>query len=203
MPAHHTLRQTWRRPVLALLLGSLSIAACAQAKEAGMPPSKRPAQAAHLRLVDALDRPQDGYCLDILGSGPYIRFDMPMTAHNCKPGLYADEAVVWDADGKIRFPAYNVCATVAGIQQTVLPGAAVMPRQCDERSPFLEAQHLQRFIHRPDGRVELAGSGLCLSAGAESARTFDPDHRWRTLSMQRCEDVPLARSRWQLSAPKP
>ena len=31
----------------------------------------------HLRLVDNLDRPEDGYCLDILGSGQYIRFDMP------------------------------------------------------------------------------------------------------------------------------
>lgn len=160
-----------------------------------------PAQAGHLRLVDPLDRPQDGYCLDILGSGPHIRFDMPMTAHNCKPGLYADEAVAWDRDGKIRFPAYDVCATVAGIQKTVLAGAAVMPRACDERSPFLEAQHLQHFIHRPDGRVELAGSGLCLSAGVESARTFAPDHRWRVLSMQRCQDVPLSHSRWRLVIP--
>ena len=47
----------------------------------------------HLRLVDKLDRPQDGYCLDIMGSGDHIRPDLPMTVHNCKPGLYADEAV--------------------------------------------------------------------------------------------------------------
>ncbi|MDO5056335.1 MAG: hypothetical protein Q4E06_03270 [Lautropia sp.] len=163
----------------------------------------RPTQPGHLKLVDTLDRPQDGYCLDILGSGPYIRFDMPMTAHNCKPGLYADEAVIWEAGGRIRFPAYDVCATVAGIQQTVLPGAAIMPRTCGESSPFLEARHLQHFIHRPDGRVELAGSGLCLAVGEESARTFDPSHRWRTLSVQRCTQVPLARSRWQVVVPTP
>lgn len=163
----------------------------------------RPTRPGHLKLVDLLDRPQDGYCLDILGSGPYIRFDMPMTAHNCKPGLYADEAIIWEAGGRIRFPAYGVCATVAGIQQTVLPGAAIMPRTCGESSPFLEARHLQHFIHRPDGRVELAGSGLCLAVGEESARTFDPSHRWRTLSVQRCTQVPLARSRWQVVVPTP
>lgn len=161
----------------------------------------RPTQPGHLKLVDLLDRPQDGYCLDILGSGPYIRFDMPMTAHNCKPGLYADEAVIWEAGGRISFPAYGVCATVAGIHRTVLPGSAIMPRECGERGPFLEAQHLQHFIHRPDGRVELAGSGLCLTAGDESARTFDPDHRWRSLTMQRCEQAPPSLSRWQVVVP--
>lgn len=156
----------------------------------------------HLRLVDDLDRPQDGYCLDILGSGAHIRFDMPMSAHNCKPGLYDDEAVVWEADGKIRFPAYNACATVAGINHTVLAGAALMPRGCGERSPFLESQHLQHFVHRQDGRIELQGSGLCLTVGAESAATFDASHRWRTLFMQHCEQAPLARSQWRLSQPQ-
>ena len=148
-----------------------------------------------LRLADNLDR-DDGYCLDILGSGEYIRFDMPMTVHNCKPGLYEDEAVMWQADGTIRFSAYNACATAAGVNQSVLAGAAVMPRACGERSPFLEGQYLQHFNYREDGRIELVGSGLCLTAGADSDATFDPSHRWRTLSMQPCQNAPLAQSQW-------
>lgn len=33
----------------------------------------------YLQLIDKLDRPIDGYCLDVVGSGPNIRFDMPQT----------------------------------------------------------------------------------------------------------------------------
>jgi hypothetical protein len=68
----------------------------------------------HLRLVDDLDRPQDGYCLDIVGSGQHIRFDLPLIAHNCKTGLYADEAVVLEKNPfgmrtrcSFRFPKIN------------------------------------------------------------------------------------------------
>lgn len=155
----------------------------------------------HLRLVDNLDRPEDGYCLDILGSGQYIRFDMPITAHNCKPGLYHDEAVIFETNGRIRFPAYNACATAAGINKSVLTGAAVMPRACGERSPFLEADSLQRFIHRQDGRIELAGSGLCLTVGNESDSTFDETHRWRTLFMAHCDEAKLSHSQWHFVVP--
>lgn len=159
-------------------------------------------QPGHLRLVDDLDRPQDGYCLDILGSGQYLRFDMPLTAHNCKPGLYHDEAVIFESNGRIRFPAYNACATVAGVNQSALAGAAVMPRLCGERSPFLEADYLQRFIHREDGRIELAGSGLCLTVGQTSGPTFEPTHRWRPLFMAQCEEAPLSHTQWYFTIPK-
>lgn len=46
-----------------------------------------------MKLISLLDR-SDGYCLDVLGSGNNVRFDMPLTTHNCKEGLYADEAVI-------------------------------------------------------------------------------------------------------------
>ena len=68
--------------------------------------------AGHLRLADNLDRPQDGYCLDIVGSGQHIRSDLPLIAHNCKEGLYADEAVKFEQYGYIRFPTFDKCATV-------------------------------------------------------------------------------------------
>lgn len=179
--------------VLSLVLPLTACAKQPQTKTKHTPPPID--KIGQLRLADNLDR-DDGYCLDILGSGEYVRFDMPMTVHNCKPGLYEDEAVMWQADGKIRFPAYNACATAAGVNQSVLAGAAVMPRACGERSPFLESQYLQHFNYRDDGRIELADSGLCLTAGADSDATFDPSHRWRTLSMQPCQNAPLAQSQW-------
>lgn len=151
----------------------------------------------HLRLVNDLDRPQDGYCIDIMGSGNHLRFDMPMTAHNCKPGLYHDEAVTLDPAGQVRFPAYGVCATVAGLNGKVLPNTAVMPRRCDERSPFLVAGPMQRFTFHADGRVELRGTGLCLAVGDRSDSTFDETHRWRALYMADCVAVDEKLSRWR------
>lgn len=69
-----TARRTLAPFLLLTALGSAS--AFAQAPNA----TERPA--GHLRLVDKLDRPQDGYCLDIMGSGDHIRPDLPMTVHN-------------------------------------------------------------------------------------------------------------------------
>jgi len=156
----------------------------------------------HLKLIAPLDRPEDGYCLDIVGSGPYIRFDLPMTAHNCKPGLYADEAVVLDQKGFIRFPAFNKCATAAGLNGRALPGAALVPLDCGERSPFMEAEALQKFTLHKNGQVELSGSGLCLTAGPESATTFSEEHRWRALYLERCTTADAPRSRWQFTVPQ-
>lgn len=157
--------------------------------------------AQHLRLKNNLDRPDDGYCLDILGSGDYVRFDLPMTTHNCKPGLYADEALVHDPQGRLYFPAYDICATVAGLNGRALTGAAVLARPCDERSPFMEAAALQKFDIHPDGRVELRGSGLCLTAGSTSASTFEATHRWRSLYVSDCQTAEPTLSQWYFNKP--
>lgn len=153
--------------------------------------------AGHLQLRDRLDRPEDGYCLDLVGSGQYIRFDMPLTAHNCKPGLYADEAVIMQDDGSIQFPAYDQCATVSGVNSRALPGTAVIAAGCGENSPFLNSKGLQRFTQHEDGKLELSKTGLCLTVGSESAATFAPEHRWRPLFVDRCEEVVPARSQWE------
>lgn len=155
----------------------------------------------HLRLIAPLDRPQDGYCLDIVGSGAHVRFDLPMTAHNCKPGLYADEAVVLEPNGRILFPAYNKCATAAGLNSRALPGAAIVPRDCEERSPFLEAERLQVFRLKTNGQLELEGSGLCMTAGRRSDRTFSAEHRWRALFLEECHLADPKLSRWKFSIP--
>ena len=179
------------------LLGAIVFLAVSNVASAAVSPPESPlANAGHLRLIEPLDRPQDGYCLDIMGSGRYVRFDMPMTAHNCKSGLYADEAVVLD-EGTIRFPAYNVCATAAGLNKKVLPHTAVVPRRCNEESPFIIAGPMQKFTLRADGYVELTGSGLCMTVGDYSESTFDDTHRWRPLYLDRCDRVEEERSKWK------
>ncbi len=158
--------------------------------------------AGHLRLGDNLDRPKDGYCLDIIGSGKHLRFDLPLIAHNCKPGLYADEAVKMEPNGFILFPAFDKCATVVGLNSRALPGAALVPRGCGERTPFLDTEGLQKFDHRKDGRIELSGTGLCLTVGYRSDSTFSPDHRWRPLFVESCEKTELSRSKWKFVIPE-
>lgn len=157
----------------------------------------------HFRLVDDLDRPQDGWCLDVVGSGPHVRFDMPLIAHNCKPGLFADEAVEFGENGQIRFPAYpNTCVTVMGLNQHALAGAALMLKTCGEELPFLNAPMFQFFEFTEDGRVRLQGTDLCITVGDESKETFDPTHRWRTLYMERCDEVEPALARWRMVKPR-
>ncbi|MEO1718001.1 MAG: RICIN domain-containing protein [Planctomycetota bacterium] len=158
--------------------------------------------AVHMRLQDDLDRPEDGWCLDVVGSGPHIRFDMPLIAHNIKPGLYADEAVEFTAEGQIRFPAYpGYCVTVMGLNEFALPGAALMLKKCGEDIPFLNASKFQTFELLDDGMVQLKGTDLCITVGDESQRTFDPTHRWRTLYVERRADCDPSRSRWAFVRP--
>ena len=164
--------------------------------------------AGYLELADRLDRAEDGYCLDVAGSGNWVDFSMPLNAHNCKrPGFYADGAVTFASPGPIRFPAYEGCVTAVGLNGRSLPGAAVMVRPCadtidESRAPFIAAS-LQSFDHREDGRIELTGTGLCLAVGTESATTFSESHRWRALSLARCEDAAPERSIWKRFASEP
>ena len=156
----------------------------------------------HMRLVDDMDRPQDGWCIDVVGSGQHIRFDMPLIAHNIKPGLYADEAVVFTDDGKIQFPAYpGYCVTVMGLNQYALAGASLMLKPCGQEIPFLNAPKFQTFEHLDNGMVRLKDSNLCITVGDESKETFDPTHAWRTLYMERCDECNPARSTWKFVRP--
>ena len=155
----------------------------------------------YLQLKDKLDRPVDGYCLDAVGSGDHIRFDFPLTAHNCKgPQVFLDEVVEFRDDGTLYFPAYGQCVTVMGNNATALPKNALMLKGCGAREPFLTAEHLQHFEWTADRRIRLRGSGLCVTAGDVSHTTFSPDHRWRSLYMDGCSEAEPARSRWQLIA---
>ena len=119
----------------------------------------------HLRLLDRLDRPEDGYCIDILGTPGNLRVELPLFAHNCKTTLTADSSVIFTSDGLIKFPAVDLCVTVAGVNSNALPGASILLRKCNESIPFFETFSLQRFTHRKDGRISISGSELCLTVG--------------------------------------
>ena len=155
----------------------------------------------HLRLLDRLDRPEDGYCVDILGTPGNLRIDVPLFAHNCKPRLTSDSSVIFTSDGLITFPAVNRCITVAGVNSKALPGASILLRKCNETVAFFETFRLQRFTHRKDGRLSISGSELCLVVGTKSAATYSPSHRWRTLFVDSCSHVEPSLSQWEFVVP--
>lgn len=157
-------------------------------------------QPGHLRLIDRLDRPSDGYCLDILGVGTNLRVDVPIFAHNCKPALTPDSAVALTDDGAIHFVAVDLCVTASGVNGRALPGAAIILRPCDGNAAFFESGPLQRFDFHKDGRVQLKGSELCLAVGDVSATTYSVRDRWRVLSVEDCGSTPAALSRWEFNA---
>lgn len=161
----------------------------------------QPTNASHLRLIDRLDRPQDGYCADIHGVMGNFRTDLPLFVHNCKQGLTSDSAVQFNSLGQIIFVDLNVCITVAGVNSKALPGSAVLLRECDEATPFFEAEKLQRFSHNKNGQLELLESGLCLTVGAQSATTYSMSDRWRPLFVSDCATAESTLSHWEFFVP--
>lgn len=152
----------------------------------------------NLILKDSLDRPQDGYCLDIPGSEQYLRNDTPLTAHNCKGDLYADEYVLY-TKGYLYLPATKQCVTAMGLNGRALPGSSLMSRECGEMGPFVNTDGLQKFTLKENGQVQLNNSNLCLTVGEVSASTFEPTHRWRALFMSDCSTASPTRSQWKLT----
>ena len=159
----------------------------------------QPTSPQYLQLKDRLDRPGDGYCLDVVGSGKHIRLDMPLTAHNCKgPQVYADEVVQFRSDQSLYFPAYDGCVTAMGLNDKALPGNALMLKACGVAQPFLNARKFQRFEFNAQGQVMLVGSHLCLTAGGESHTTYSLEHKWRSLFLLTCAEAELTHSVWNL-----
>ena len=178
---------TLRLAAIALMFGSSATVAAASEQ--------------HLRLVDRLDRPQDGYCIDIPGTPGNLRTDIPLFAHNCKVGLPPDAAVVFTPEGHIRFPAPDKCVTIAGVNQGALPGAAAMLADCGASSIFFNAANFQRFELKADGKLVLRNSNLCLAVGAASAATYSSADRWRTLFVDDCDTADARLSRWEFVTP--
>ncbi len=185
----------------ALLLSATFMLASVWGNWAGPARSADGAKPSHLRLVDRLDRPADGYCVDVLGTPGHLRPDLPLFVHNCKPRLTSDSAVIFGPKGQIRFAALDLCVTVAGVNSRALPGAAVLLRPCGEATAFFETAQLQRFTHSEDGRLKLAATALCLVAGAKSGPTYSPADRWRALFVAECAAADPGLARWEFVVP--
>lgn len=156
----------------------------------------------YLQLIDRLDRPMDGYCLDILGWSPATyRTDLPVNAHNCKPGVAPDGLVELSARGAIRFVAFDLCLTAHGVGGRSLPGAPLMLAGCRADAPAQRVAGLQSF-EKVSGQLRFVGSDLCLAAGDVSDRTFSAADRWRMLTLERCSIVPRPLSEWQVIDPR-
>lgn len=151
----------------------------------------------HLRLIDRLDRPTDGYCLDVLGVGRNLRPDLPIFAHNCKSGLTPDSAVTLTEKGEIVFTALNLCVTAFGVNGRALPGAPIILRPCAGRAAFFDSIPLQRFEWITEKRLKIIGSALCLSVGVDVDRTYSAADRWRMLTVDRCATTPIERTAWE------
>ena len=154
----------------------------------------------HLRLVDRLDRPKDGYCLDIPGPPSNLFIELPLFAHNCSPSLKIDTAVEFTSQGFIKFPRVARCVTVVGVK-TALPGSSIMLSECNPANLFIDVSVRQRFTHRDDGRLALSGTELCLAVGPQSAETLSAVHRWRPLFVDDCATAEPTRSRWEFVVP--
>lgn len=178
------------RTVISAFFGAMLLVAPAHA-----------AEQQHLRLIDRLDRPSDGYCIDIPGTPGSMRLEVPLFAHNCKAGLTPDSAVVFTAKGRIRFPAADRCVTAAGVNSTILPNTALILRGCGRNTPFFETAALQSFELRANGQLVLKGSTLCLTVGAVSSRTYSPADRWRALYLTTCGSAPAKYARWEFVKP--
>ena len=153
----------------------------------------------HVRLKDRLDRPVDGYCFDILGTGNNLRLELPLFAHNCKPRATTDSAVIYTEQGQLVFPgAGGVCVTAFGVNDTVLPGTSVLLRPCGYRVAFFQTARLQQFDYLDNGQLRLRGYDLCLAVGDESSSTYSPNDRWRVLSLESCDAIDLKLSAWDL-----
>ncbi len=152
----------------------------------------------HVRLKDRLDRPTDGYCLDILGTASAMQLDLPLFVHNCKGGPTPDSTVIYTSDGQLVFPEAGVCVTAFGVNNTVLPGTSVLLRPCDFRMPFFDTSDLQKFEYLSNGQFQLRGHSVCLAVGEHSSHTYSPADRWRVLSLHSCAEISLRYSSWDL-----
>lgn len=165
-------------------------------------PQANASDAQYLKLIDNLDRPGDGYCFDVQGVVGHFRADKPLVAHNCKPGAAPDGLVEHNEDGMLLFSEFiDQCVTAMGTGSTVLPGTSLMLKPCKEEGLFASSAIQKRFTFNDKQQLELRGSGLCVVVGDRSAHTLSRRDRWRTLYLDDCDGIPLARSQWELVTP--
>ena len=149
-----------------------------------------------MRLLNDLDFPDEGYCIDVVGVGRTARTDLPLVLHNCLPLSGAADRIAEENDERIYMPAYDACVTAFGVLNP-LPGVPVILRKCGRNERFLEADRLQKFTRTSENQLKLQGTDLCLTGGAVAGRTYSKTHRWRTLTLELCAETPRRFSVWK------
>jgi hypothetical protein len=143
-----------------------------------------------VELVDPLDEPER-YCVDVPGWGRRLNLDAALMAHTCKPGA-ADELFTINrpAAGQLYMRAYDRCVAAESEEA----GAEVFLKPCDS-SP------LQRFSFDGNGKIRLSAGKTCLAVAEGSGQpTGGPSHLRRDLTLELCESVAEAHSKWNLPA---
>ena len=191
------------RAAALLILSALFVALAG-----GKPSMAQTAQATarYLKLADHLDRPADGYCLDVPGAGGRFRLDKPLTVHNCKPGRAPDGVVVHRDDGTLWFPAFDLCVTAMGTNRGALPGSAphaetLRRDRCLRRRPVAQAvrlparrQAVARWLRSlPRRRRALLGDLQRIASLADALSRHLRDRTHRALAMGPDRAAPLNR----------
>lgn len=187
----------WCRPVTKVIINALCLFALS-VFQVPISHSVAASQVFHVRLKDRLDRPVDGYCLDIVGTSASLQLDLPLFAHNCKRGATPDSAIQFTAAGELRFPAVEVCITAFGINRKALPGVPLLLRRCNSDTAFFNASQFQKFKHLANGQLRLHDHNLCLAVGEDSQPTFSAQDRWRVLTLEVCDLTKSVYSVWEM-----
>ena len=151
-----------------------------------------------VNLIDELDEPRAGYCLDTRGGRNQVGVPLGVQGHSCisYQGRF-DEDQTFDADGIsegiFELIELDVCMTAR--DHTV--GSELAFEPCD-------GGEAQRFEHDSNGRIVLtAAPENCVTAGdgpSRPANGGEPRHRVRDVALELCDRGRDDRQRWQLRA---
>ena len=207
--SHHGLAQTTVSIVTALLLAACQFAALPQEPPpptqtvlsgdtvSPTPPTEAETESTAtvglIQLMDPLDEPEY-YCVDVPGFGRNLNLNGALTARTCKPRA-DDEMFLLDlpSPGQISMPAYSLCMEASD----EAAGSSVHLADCS-------AEPLQQFQYTHNAQIRLlngAADALCLAVASQAGEpTGGPSHLRRELTLESCELVEAARSRWTVGS---
>jgi len=144
-------------------------------------------------LIDAIDG-EGVHCFDLSGFGDNLRLENPVQTHTCKQTEEAADQFVFNFEGdQLKVVGHDRCVQVSGSGSSTLPGSPVLARACTDSA-------LQKLSLEEDGKVRVAETDLCLSAGTVAGPARG-GHYWRTLTLVNCSNASPELSRWQVGNP--
>ncbi|MEH6579332.1 MAG: ricin-type beta-trefoil lectin domain protein [Amphritea sp.] len=153
-----------------------------------------------IRLIDTLDDPNRGLCIDVQGHLQGVNLKMPLNVHTCKDGFWNyDERFSPDTFAKTNLlfmPAFNACLTAVKVEE----GADLKAVQCDSASPTQQ-------WHMDEGVITLKSApSLCITVDNKPSRVsigtrnHPVRHLVRPLTIEQCTEQSIYQQ-WQFIAP--